>query len=87
MAKWEYKTVDLGGFVTGQSGKGDLRKMNELGAQGWELVAVYTNDRVGFGSAGAGIFQRKLSKEDYGASPVDPKRPRKPTGRAPSRFD
>jgi len=87
MSTWEYQSLDVGGVASGLFKKGDLKRMNELGAQGWEAIAVYTNDRGGFGAGGAVLFKRKKSAEDWGVSPVDPKRPRKPTGRAPSRFD
>lgn len=86
MAKWEYKQVRVGGLVTGDLGKGSLQSMNELGAQGWELVTIYADFRNDY-KGGQAIFKRQVSAEDWGASPVDPKRPRKPTGRAPSRFD
>ena len=35
--RWEYKTLVIGETVFSRSPE---KKMNELGAQGWELVAV-----------------------------------------------
>ena len=37
MVKWEYKN---------EWGNISLKKLNELGDEGWELVAVETNDAV-----------------------------------------
>lgn len=39
MQQWEYKIIDNMCF-SGYSGE---RELNELGAEGWELVAIRTN--------------------------------------------
>jgi hypothetical protein len=51
--KWEYKTIKLEatGFMGGKIDEAQLdRRMNELGAQGWELGAAFDTDVSGGGT-------------------------------------
>jgi hypothetical protein len=43
--RWEYKVIHVrGGKLEGRFGKGSLeQELNALGADGWDLVAVYEN--------------------------------------------
>ena len=38
MQRWQYRVIDLGIFFTGER---LVRVLGELGAEGWELVAIY----------------------------------------------
>jgi hypothetical protein len=51
--KWEYQTIKLAatGFMGGKVNESQLdQKMNELGAQGWELAAAFDTDIAGGGT-------------------------------------
>ena len=43
--KWEYKSLWLPLFVTGKSSLPD-HKLNELGADGWELVSTIGDEHA-----------------------------------------
>ena len=65
MTRWEYMSLEVGGSFTGDFKKGDLQRMNELGAEGWEAIGVYSNDRAGaFQKGGAVFFKRELLPEE-----------------------
>ncbi len=63
--KWEYKTIKLGagGFIGGKIDESELESsMNELGSDGWELVAVFdTNQSGGQTRDVIAIFKRSVS--------------------------
>ncbi|MHC4519639.1 MAG: DUF4177 domain-containing protein [Planctomycetota bacterium] len=63
--QWEYKTIKLGatGFLGGKFDEDQLdRYMNELGSQGWELVAGFdTNKSYGETRDVVVIFKRPVS--------------------------
>ena len=63
--KWEYKTIKLAatGFLGGKFDAEQLdRYMNELGAQGWELMTGFdTNKSYGETRDVVVIFKRPLS--------------------------
>jgi Domain of unknown function (DUF4177) len=52
MQKWEYKIVDVA--VYGSSVDNTTEKINDLGGQGWELVAAVPDDN--------GIYARLIFK-------------------------
>jgi len=62
--KWEYKTIKLAtwGFLGGKFDESELDGfMNELGAQGWELVNAFdTNQSSGQSRDVVAIFKRAL---------------------------
>ena len=48
--KWEYKMTKIGagGFIGGKINESELEfSMNELGSDGWELVAVFDTNQSG----------------------------------------
>lgn len=60
--KWEYKTIKISakGLLGGKFDETEFdRMMNELGAQGWELVAVFdTNQGHGATRDVVAVFKR-----------------------------
>jgi len=62
MTKWEYKTIKLGatGILGGVLDEAKLdARMNELGAQRWELAAAFdTNKQAGDTRDAVVIFKR-----------------------------
>jgi hypothetical protein len=52
--RWEYRIVELGGggFFDGGEGPSE-EELNELGDDGWELVATLTSGEHGFGGRGS----------------------------------
>ena len=63
--KWEYKTVKLGagGLIGGKIDESKLESfMNDLGREGWELVAIFdTNQSGGQTRDVFVVFKRSLS--------------------------
>ena len=63
--KWEYKMTKMGagGLLGGKIDESELEfSMNELGSDGWELVAVFdTNQGGGQTRDVFAIFKRSLS--------------------------
>ncbi len=60
--RWEYKTIklDAKGFLGGKFNEGELDAfMNDLGADGWELVTAFdTNTTYGQTRDVVAIFKR-----------------------------
>ena len=60
--RWEYKTIKLAakGFLGGKFNEGELDAfMNDLGADGWELVTAFdTNKSYGETRDVVAIFKR-----------------------------
>ncbi|MGH1493129.1 MAG: DUF4177 domain-containing protein [Acidimicrobiales bacterium] len=62
MNRWEYLTLNLETKRLSSKIKDSANEeLNELGAQGWELVSVFdTNDRSGRSVDVVGIFKRPV---------------------------
>jgi hypothetical protein len=67
MKKWEYKTLaseEFGGIKIGVTLESLDATLNEMGAEGWELVVpttvALTHKELGVCSTGAFIFKRPL---------------------------
>lgn len=47
---WEYRVISLGGWWRGPSDEALEEALNELGAEGWEIISVmaqdYSNSKV-----------------------------------------
>ncbi|WP_439026808.1 DUF4177 domain-containing protein [Haloarchaeobius sp. DT45] len=54
--QWEYKVVDLSSSFFGRETKVDEESLNELGAQGWELVETLSEAS---GNTQALVFKRE----------------------------
>ncbi|WP_267639983.1 DUF4177 domain-containing protein [Haloarchaeobius amylolyticus] len=54
--QWEYKVVELSSSFFGHETKVDEESLNELGAEGWELVETLSE---GGGNTQALVFKRE----------------------------
>lgn len=62
MEIWEYKTIkeEIHGFMDRSINEADFsNKLNDLGAQGWELVSCITIDQNGYSKEVVAVLKRR----------------------------